>query len=329
MNPRTFSLALMVIFVVAVASTFAVIILSGPGTATLVFKETGLPAGRGWAVAVGKTTYTSSTDTISITLLPGVYPYRVSLTNGTDYVAEGGSGFVDLLVPGMTLYVVFVRSQATVTVVEAGLPAGTSWTVAVGSQFFNSNTTSMDFTHQYGNHTLRFYPTLARTLNNIGPVWVDDDFYLPSPSWLNISVNGTGIRVPVRFDLAVHMNSTMFAVPVFPNDTALGSPAYAYRAFTFYRYALVNFSFSGLLVGSVRQNLSAYLMTPSEFAAFAATGNASRYVLTTGNVSEGNVNMTFASGTWYFVATGWSVDEYRSYSLSWVVTLPGAKVYLP
>jgi len=144
---------------------------------------------------------------------------------------------------------------------------------------------------------------------------------------LSAVINGSDVVVSVSFARAIHMNYTQYAVPVLPNSTAPGSPAYAYRAFTFYRYATVNFSFSGGLVNGVPQNLTTYLMTPAEFDAFKIAGKAEQYVVTSGNITGENISLNFALGTWYFVATGWSVNEYRLYTLGWVVSFPGTVVY--
>lgn len=327
-NPRTVSIVLMVVFVVAVASTFALVLLAPANTSPVVFRETGLPAGREWSVTVDSATHTSSKDTISVRLPPEDYAFNVSLANGTGYIPYPASGRVVVETSGTSVSIAFVRSQANMTIRETGLPNGALWTVAEGNRHYNSNTTSLNVTEPDGNHTLRVLVTFTRTLNNIGPVWVDDDLYLSNISRLNIDVNGSDLALSIRFSLLLAMNYTMFNVPVFPNETGLGAPAYYYRALTFTRYTTVNYSFHGGPYGITPfPNVTAYLMTPDEFHAFTATGNATQYVATSGNVSEGNWSMNFDSGTWYFFLTGWSVDEYGSAGYSFEITWPGEVTY--
>lgn len=327
-TPRTATLVLMVVFVVGAAAAFAVVILASPTTVPVTFRETGLPEGRPWSVSVDNTTYTSSKETVTVQLLPDSYRFTVRLANGTDYVPYPASGRVAVGTAGVSVSIDFVRSHANVTIRETGLPDGDLWTIAEGSEYYNSNTTSLSVTEADGNHSLRVLVTLTHALNDIGPVWVDDDLYLSNVSRLNVSVNGTDASLSIRFSLLLAMNYTMFNVPVFPNETGLGAPAYYYRALTFTRYTTVNYSFHGGPYGITPfPNVTAYLMTPDEFHAFTTTGNASQYVATSGNVSEGNWSMNFDSGTWYFFLTGQSVDEYGSAGYSYGIMFPGEVTY--
>ncbi len=313
---------------VGVALILATIALSAPATVTARFSETGLPSGRAWSVTLANHTYTSSSDAVTISLLPAAYAFRVTLANGTDYVPFPASGHVDVPPTGTTLSVVFVRSQANVTLTEAGLPAGVWWTVAEGMTYHRSNTTSINISETDGDHTLRVLVSLTGS----NPFWnhttyVAATYYAANVSRVDLRVNGTDVPVQLQFSTLIQENSTLFPVNVFPNDTALGAPAYFAAAWTFYRFTAMNYSFQGISINGVVQNSSAYLMTPSEFDAFAATGNASAYVWRTGNVSQETVDLTFDSGTWYFMVTGWAVDEFRSVGQSWAFSFPDSFLY--
>ncbi len=313
---------------VGVAIVLAVIALNGPALGNVTFRETGLPVGRPWSVTAGNVTYTSSKDTISVRLLPSTYAFNASLASGTDYVPYPASGHVVVTASGANVLIDFVRSRANVTLQETGLPPNASWAVGEGLTQYSTNATSMAITEPNGKHDLRVLTAYDQHVNNVLPVWINFDLYAPNVSRLNIIVNGSDSRVSVRFALVVHGNQSLFPVHVFPNKTGIGSPAYEPLALTFFRYTVVNFSFHGGPYGVTPfPNATAYLMTASEFEAFAATGNANQYVAGSGNVSSGNWSMTFTSGTWYYVLTGWSLAEYGTGGYSWEISFPGASVY--
>ncbi len=317
-----------VIAVLGVALILAVVAFSAPATATARFSESGLPPGRPWSVTVANRTYTSSSDTVSVALLPADYAFDVTLANGTDFLPIPASGHMALSASGTTVSIAFVRSQANVTVTETGLPAASVWTVAEGSHYHHSNTTGMSIPEPDGMHSLRFLVALTGGASywNQTNYWEYVD-YAPNVSRIGVAVNGSDVQVNLLFSPLIRFNDSMYAINVFPNDTALGAPAYEFGALTFYRFAAVNFSFEGISLNGVVQNATAYLMTPGEFSAFTSTGNASGYVWTTGNVSTDTINMTFDSGTWYFVVTGWAVDAFRSVGLYWQFYFPGSLLY--
>jgi len=142
-------------------------------------------------------------------------------------------------------------------------------------------------------------------------------------SRLDVAENGSDLLVPVHFSPLLQANASMFLINIFPNETAPGAPAYEFLALTIHRYTGANFSFQAPgPINEVYPNLTGYLMSPPEFGAFIATGNATRYVLASGNVSSDTRNLTFSSGTWYFVMTGWAVDEHRSVGFHWTLDFP-------
>ncbi len=311
----------------AVIVVLAVILSSGPPYTIVLFRETGLPAGRPWVITVDNVNYTALGATIILRLTASTYAFRASLGNGTDYIAWPASGNVTVSASGASVSIEFVRSTANLSIREDGLPGRVSWTVAEGTTDHSSNTTFLNVTEPDGNHNLRVLVAFDQTIHNSGPTWIDEDLYLSNVSRLNVKVNGSDVGISVRFALLLHVNFTLFPVPVFPNDTALGSPAYEYVAFTFYRYSTANVSFRGPIVNNVTQNSTGYVMTRPEFDAFTGTGDPSRYLVTTGNVSEANLSTNFASGAMYFMVTGWAVDEFRSVGLSWSISFPGTVLY--
>lgn len=318
-----------VIVVVVIAAVLLLLFIGDtiPPRDVVLFRETGLPSGRAWWVIVNQVTHTSSNDTIEIELLPGDYGFSASLANGTDYIAYPASGHFVLAASNTTVPISFVRSAANLTLHESGLPSGVTWTAKERFTYYHSNTTAVTVTEPNGNHTIRVLAAVSTQVYNAGPARIIQDIYAPNVSELEVAVNGSDLAIEVHFALAVDLNWSRSAISVFPNDTAIPSPAYAYIAFTFYRYTTANVSFYGTTFKGVPQGLLGFLMTPSEFNAFQLTGNATSYVLATGNVSQSAVSLNFANGTWYFALTGWSLDEFRAYTLQWLISFPGAVVY--
>ncbi len=313
---------------IGLALILAVLALSEPALVVARFSESGLPSGRSWSVTLASHTYTSSTSAIAVSLLASEYPFEVALTNGTDYTPIPAAGELDVLPTGAAVTIVFVRSQANVTITESGLPAGSWWAVAEGTTYHNSNTNTINLREPNGNHTLR---TLV-TLNGANPFWngstyVEDDYYAPNTSRIDLTVNGSDLQVAVQFVPLIQLNASLFPINLFANATGLGAPAYEFGAWTIHRFTALNFSFEGISLNGVIQNSTAYLMTQPEFEEYASTGVVGAFVWATGNVSYGSVNMTFASGTWFYVVTGWAVSEFHSVGLRWLFSFPGSLLY--
>ncbi len=316
-----------VVVILTIAIAGAIYLAAQLSLDSVAFHEEGLPGGRLWSIAVDGVAHVSSNATIVVQLDSGSHHFSASVVNGSDYLPYPASGSLVLTSPATSVFVNFIRSSANVTLRESGLPGGVIWTAAEHSVYYNSNASTLSVAESNGNHTLRILAAINTQVYDAGPARITQEVYLPNVSDLKVEVNGSDAIFPVQFTLALGLNWSRFAITVFPNDTAIPSPAYAYLACTFYRYTTVNVSFYGTNFGGVTQGLIEYLMAPSEFNHFTTTGNASQYVFTTGNVSQGNVSLNFVSGTWYFVLTGWSLDEFRAYTLAWLVSYPGAVVY--
>lgn len=323
-------LVFLLVLVLVGAVVYGLVFWTGPLLAPLTFREEGLPSGRAWSASVNNASHLSTNDTMVLRLAPGALAYQLSLVTGTDYVPNPASGHLVLTMAGATVSATFVRSKANVTLQENGLPNGVIWGVGEGSSDYLSNRSSMTLTEADGNHSLRILaPTDYRFNISYQPGWIDNRLFLPSVARLDLLVNGSDVEDRVNYSLAVDVNTSFFPVPVFPNGTALGTPAYDVAAVTLYRYGTVNFSFNGYgVLPYWTANVTAYLMTPSQFASFRITGNATDFLLASGNVSQGSWSVNLPTGLWYFIVTGWSIDEYRSGGFGWEVTFPGVIYYL-
>jgi YVTN family beta-propeller protein len=94
------------------------------------FAETGLPKGTSWTVNLSGTLQASRLPTIVFVLWNGTYPYAISTTN-RNYSAFGG--FLPVAGFAVAKTVAFTVVAYTVTFAESGLPAGTNWSVTLGS----------------------------------------------------------------------------------------------------------------------------------------------------------------------------------------------------
>ncbi len=309
--------------VVGVTVIVAVVFLAGPAMATVSFHETGLPAGHSWFVTINNVTHASPLDTISVSLWPGTYPYTISLAGTTEYTAFPGNGSLVLTAAGATLKVTFVRSTGTVTLSESGLPSGAQWTVAEGTEYHDSNSTSVQIHEANGLHYLRVLVASNVSITLSGPEWIGIDLYLANVTRMAVAVNGTDIALSLRFAPLLHLNTTAFPQYVFANDTGPGAPEYEFLALTPTRYMTANLTFSSPPVDNVSQNSTGYVMDAAQFDAFTRTGSTAQYLVTTGNVSQATLSLNLGPAAWHFLVTGWGVTPFHPVPLSYYITFPG------
>ncbi|HTT35004.1 MAG TPA: right-handed parallel beta-helix repeat-containing protein [Thermoplasmata archaeon] len=75
---------------------------------TVVFIESGLPAGASWSVTLGGSTVPSTTTTVSFAVLPATYSFTISVPSG--YAVKPASGSVVVTDGNVTVYVVAYSS---------------------------------------------------------------------------------------------------------------------------------------------------------------------------------------------------------------------------
>lgn len=115
---------------------------------TVAFNEEGLPNGTEWSIIVGNHEYNSTLSTIRITLLSGVYQFRV--VNITGYNASPSRGVVEAFKEGINITIDFTPIDSVVVFNEEGLPPGTAWSVTLdGITKYSSNGT-LSFNIKYG-----------------------------------------------------------------------------------------------------------------------------------------------------------------------------------
>jgi YVTN family beta-propeller protein len=127
--------------IVSVSATSSpVVILNFTSTALypLDFRETGLPPGTGWGVAIGSQLSSSTTADVNLSEPNGTFSYVILDVAGftTTY-----SGRVQVRGSNQTIPITFQRQTYPVVIVESGLPAGTNWSVTIVDQAQGFNET--------------------------------------------------------------------------------------------------------------------------------------------------------------------------------------------
>jgi hypothetical protein len=127
-----------------------------PPTYSVTFTETGLTTGTNWSVTLSGSTLSSTTATIVFSEANGTYAFTATSSNG--YTAHPPSGNVAVNGAPASQTIVFSAPPTyTLTFTETGLPAGTSWSVAVlGIPPQGSSSSSIVF--QVSNGTYTFVP---------------------------------------------------------------------------------------------------------------------------------------------------------------------------
>jgi YVTN family beta-propeller protein len=120
-----------------------------PVTYDVTFSEMGLPSGMSWSVGLGGTLETSISPSFYFTETNGTYPYVVGYLSG--YSRSPSSGTVNVTGADQNLTVTFTQQAYSVTFTETGLPAGTSWKVALNGTEHASTSASLTFAEPNGN----------------------------------------------------------------------------------------------------------------------------------------------------------------------------------
>jgi hypothetical protein len=153
-----------------------------PVTYLVTFHETGLPAGTSWSVTVGATTVSGTTASLKFHLMNGTYGFSVS--NVPNY-SRTASGTISVVGTPLTVTETFTLVTYKVSFHETGLPAGTSWSVTVGTKTASGTTATLTMKLANGSYTYHVanVPNYSRT---------------PSGS---LAVAGSGPTVTVHFTL--------------------------------------------------------------------------------------------------------------------------------
>lgn len=149
---------------------------------SVTFGETGLFGSNKWSVTVNSVTRYTSGSRITFNEAPGNYNYSISPVSG--YVLKNSSGSFSVSSANVSLPVNFMKLYS-VSMVESGLPSGTSWGFILSGIYHNS--TSRTISLYLANGTYSFSPyTVANAV---------------STGIINFTVSGGTESIAVGFNL--------------------------------------------------------------------------------------------------------------------------------
>ena len=152
----------------------------------VVFHESGLAAGTDWSVNFSGATTHASDPNISFMEPNGTYTYTVGPLGGWRLPFGQWNGSVSVSGNGAVVSLEWFIATYPVVFNESGLPAGTSWSVAIGGS----------------NHTLAFPQIVFQLANGTyaytasGP---GDSSFRPAPASGEVRLNGSGAYISIEF----------------------------------------------------------------------------------------------------------------------------------
>jgi hypothetical protein len=172
-----------------------------PMTYSIVINETGLPARTDWAASVDGLPGSTNTPSLTFSEPNGTYNYSIRPVTG--YAMTNGSGNVTVDAANTSVEVDFSpQVDYSVAFNETGLPAGTDWTVSIGSDHASSTLGSLALAEPNGTYTWTITP-IAGYLTN----WTGD-----------VTVAGSNVSVSVPFTQALY--ALHFAETGLPSGTS-------------------------------------------------------------------------------------------------------------
>ncbi len=185
---------------------------------TAGFTETGLPSGTNWSITVNGATESSSASTIGVLLPSGNYSFTVGSVTG--YVAASSSGSVNVNGAPVSTIIPFAAtgSSYALTFAETGLPAGTVWSVTVGSLTVSSRSASVVFQLSDGTYTFTVGPisgysaspstgtaTVSGAPSSQAIVFSTPSSSAGTPLWVWIAIGAVAVIVVVGVALALFL----------------------------------------------------------------------------------------------------------------------------
>jgi YVTN family beta-propeller protein len=159
----------------------------------VTFTEVGLPANTTWSVTFNGSRGVSEGPSVQFSDLNGSYSFSVANVSG--YQAQPARGNVTIDGSNVDLVVDFVR-LFTLTVTEAGLPTGTTWSVDLNGTLLNSTSPAVSAVLPNGTYPLEI-PTAG--------------IYAPTLGQRTVTVHGANLTLSVGF-LPLPLQIVSFAV---------------------------------------------------------------------------------------------------------------------
>ena len=154
---------------------------SNAQTYIVTFKETGLSTGTTWSADLNGARASASTSQIVFSVQKGTYTY--SIENVSSYQSSVISGTV-VVNDNVTINVYFFSSSYMIQFRESGLSAGAIWSITLGSNSYESNSSYLNIYLSNGTYTYDV-PGIAGYVSDI--------------TTGEISVNGSGQTVSITY----------------------------------------------------------------------------------------------------------------------------------
>ena len=268
---------------------------SGPPRYNVTFKESGLPLGITWSVAIGNLSASSVGTSIPFRETNGTYSYTLGAVAG--YVSSPSSGSIVVKGSSVAVTIVFTAippGSYLVTFSETGLPTGANWSVTVAGKTASSTGSSTTFVEKNGSYN---YTVTAPT------------GYTASPSSGGVTVAGKAVSESVTF--------TKSQPP----------PVYGKYSVTFTESGLPSgASWSVTLNGSTQSSTAATITFSEANGSYSFTvGTVSGY---TASPPSGTVKVNGASTGQAVTFTSSSSSKGKTNQTTGVLGLPGDEGYI-
>ena len=317
-----------------------------PKAYTMSFTQSGLPSGTSWSVVAAGQTYTTTSSTVSLSMVPGTYNYTVLLVPGYK-VTTAISGQVTLSTKSVNTPIGFAATTTKaypVTIVQSGVIWGTPSSVLISSAggvpVSGGSTTFMLPT---GTYDYTVVPPAAYT--SVTPL--TGSFTVGSTSSPTLSLVFKGVKFsPVPLTIGLSGSSAVsagfnaqvkgFGSQAYPNGTAgtnmtFWEPADSSVTFSAMAGATLgpsSFEY-GMVTGTISvgsgptfANITFPTALPTVSTTFTATGlpAGTMWYL---SINGANVTMTNASATFALPAGTYS---FSAYAAGYVATPSGGTV---
>jgi hypothetical protein len=301
----------------------------------VTFQETGLPSGATWTVTFNGTTLSAvapSGPTFSV--YPGTYAYTVTVP--ANYTVAPQTGSVVVVGVGKIVPITFTHTAVayTVTFVETGLPAGTSWSVTVGGTDTITAAGNLTFSEFNGTHGFTVPDVNNETANpSVGTVTVagvaqvvDITFSATTIPTYTVTFTETGLAPGTQWSVMVGSASESSSNGTVVFNLPNGTETWTVTAITGYtiEQATGSVQVNGLAVGVPITFVSTttYTLTFTE----TGLGSGTNWSVTIGTVTHYSTTSTItfqepSGSVSYSVGT---VSGYTATPVTGSVTLTGA-----
>jgi DNA-binding beta-propeller fold protein YncE len=157
----------------------------------VTFSEVGLPAGTNWSVNLNGSTQHSVTASVNFTEPDGNYTYSIGAVPG--YGASPSSGSILVVAAEISMEISFTPvgmappTDYSITVMQTGLPIGTSWSAELAGTTLISLTDSIAFSEPNGTYPLTVPAVGNYTADYSSPVLVGGASLIVAVAFSNVA----------------------------------------------------------------------------------------------------------------------------------------------